>query len=47
MQSQTTFYYTGQVLAVDLCFQHARLVFNLVHLVKVVVIKTIVFRWSL
>ena len=38
MQSQTAFYYIGQVLTVDLCFRHARLVLNLVHLVKVVVI---------
>ena len=37
MQSQTAFYYIGQVLTVDLC-RHARLVLNLVHLVKVVVI---------
>ena len=40
MQSQTAFYYLGQVLTVDLCFRHARLVLNLVHLVKVVVILT-------
>ena len=40
MQSQTAFYYKGQVLTVDLCFRHARLVLNLVHLVKVVVILT-------
>ena len=40
MQSQTAFYYIGQVLTVDLCFRHARLVLNLVHLVKVVVILT-------
>ena len=46
MQSQTAFYYIGQVLTVDLYFRHARLVLNLVHLVKVVVILTIVFRWS-
>ena len=43
MQSQTAFYYIGQVLTVDLCFRHARLVLNLVHLVKVVFILTIVF----
>ena len=46
MQSQSAFYYKGQVLTVDLCFRHARLVLNLVHLVKVVVILTIVFSWS-
>ena len=37
MQLQTTFY-LGQVLTVDLCFRHARLVLNLVYLLKVVVI---------
>ena len=46
MQSQTAFYYEGQVLTVDLRFRHVRLVLNLVHLVKVVVILTVVFRWS-
>ena len=46
MQSQTAFYYIGQVLTVDLCFRHARLFLNLVHLVKIVFILTIVFRWS-
>ena len=43
MQSQTAFYYIGQVLTVDLCFRHARLVLNLVHLVKVVFILTMSF----
>ena len=38
MQSQTAFYYLGQVSTADLCFRHVRLVLNLVHLVKVVVI---------
>ena len=37
MQSQTAFYFIGQVLTVDLCLRHARLVLNLVHLVTVVV----------
>ena len=46
MQSQTAFYYIGQVLTGDLCFRHARRVLNLVHLVKDVIILTIVFRWS-
>ena len=38
MQSQTAFYYIGQVLTVDLWFGHAKLVLNLVHLVNVIVI---------
>ena len=38
MQSQTAFYYIGQVLTGDLWFRHTRLVLNLVHLVKVIVI---------
>ena len=38
MQSQTAFYYIGQVLAVDLFFWPVRLVLNLVHFVKVVFI---------
>ena len=46
MQLQTAFYYIGQVFTVDLCFRHARLVLNLVHLVKVAFMLTIVFRWS-
>ena len=48
MQSQTAFLilHTGQVLTVDLCFRHARLVLNSIHLVKVVFILKIVFRWS-
>ena len=37
MQSQTAFYFIGQVLTVHLCLRYARLVLNLVHLVKVVV----------
>ena len=43
MQSQTAFYYIGQVLTVDLCFRHRRLVLNLLHLVKVVVNRQLSF----
>ena len=46
MQLQTAFYYIGQVLTIDLCFRHASLFLNLVHLVNFVLILTIVFRWS-
>ena len=48
MQSQAAFHYIGQVLTVDLCFRHARLVLNfIVYRVKVVFILTIVFLWLL
>ena len=34
MQSQTAFYFIGQVLTVDLCLRHARLVLNLVYILS-------------
>ena len=39
MQSQTAFYYIGQVLTVDLCFRLARLALNLVYLVRLKVVS--------
>ena len=43
MRSQTAFYYPGQVLTVDLCFRHARLVLNSIHLAKLFSYKQLSF----